>query len=270
MTGRFDGGVVSAWATCVREDNPGHMTLDGTNTWILRAPAGDGGQAHGARSIVVDPGELDEPHLRRVLELAAPVAFVLLTHRHHDHTEGAARFAELAAAPVRAIDPSLCLDADPLVDGETIEVDGLRLEVVASPGHTTDSVSFLLRDDAALLSGDTILGRGTTVVAHPDGALGPYLDSLRVLRAAVDSVEGGPVRLYPGHGPVLPDAGAVIDGYRAHREERLTQVREALDAGAESADDVVRTVYADVDPILWPAATLSVRAQLEYLQAAPS
>ncbi|KAA1425518.1 MBL fold metallo-hydrolase [Mumia zhuanghuii] len=240
------------------------MTLDGTNTWILRAPD-EQGRASGARSIVVDPGELDEPHLRRVLEMAAPVAVVLLTHRHHDHTEGAERFAELAAAPVRAVDPALCLDADPLVDGETIEVDGVRLEVLASPGHTTDSVSFLLRDDAALLSGDTVLGRGTTVVAHPDGALGPYLDSLRTLRAAVDSVEGT-VRLYPGHGPVLADAGAVIDGYLAHREERLTQVREALDAGAESADDVVRTVYADVDPILWPAATLSVRAQLEYLR----
>ncbi|MGH1561158.1 MBL fold metallo-hydrolase [Mumia sp. DW29H23] len=263
MTERFDGGAVSPWATCVREDNPGHMTLDGTNTWVLRAPEAGAG----ARSVVVDPGELDEPHLRRVLEVAAPVGVVLLTHRHHDHTEGAQRFAELAAAPVRAIDPALCLDADPLVDGETVEVDGVRLEVVASPGHTTDSVSFLLRDDAALLTGDTVLGRGTTVVAHPDGALGPYLASLRALRSAVDSVEGT-VRLYPGHGPVLPDAGAVVDAYLAHREERLAQVRAALDAGAETAEDVVRTVYADVDPVLWPAATLSVRAQLDYLRTA--
>ncbi|WP_308289463.1 MULTISPECIES: MBL fold metallo-hydrolase [unclassified Mumia] len=267
MSERFDGGVVSAWATCVREDNPGHMTLDGTNTWVLRSPEATAE----TRSVVIDPGELDEPHLRRVLEVAAPVGVVLLTHRHHDHTEGAARFADLSGAPVRAIDPTLCLAADPLVDGEVVEVDGVRLEVVATPGHTTDSVSFLLRDDAALLSGDTVLGRGTTVVAHPDGALGPYLDSLWTLRRAVDSVDSvdGAVRLYPGHGPVLPDAGAVIDAYRAHREERLEQVRAALEAGSETADDVVRTVYADVDPVLWPAATLSVRAQLDYLRARP-
>ncbi len=261
MTERFDGGVVSAWATCVREDNPGHMTLDGTNTWVLRSP--DAGP--GARSVVIDPGERDEPHLRRVLEAAAPVGVVLLTHRHHDHADGAPRFAELAAAPVRAVDPALCLEADPLRDGEVVEVDGVRLDVLATPGHTTDSASFLLREDSALLSGDTVLGRGTTVVAHPDGALGPYLDSLSALRAAVDSV-GGPVRLYPGHGPVLPDAGAVLAAYAAHREERLAQVRAAVDGGAATADEVVRTVHADVDKALWPAATLSVEAQLAYLR----
>jgi glyoxylase-like metal-dependent hydrolase (beta-lactamase superfamily II) len=233
------------------------------------------GERHGPPTAVEQPdaelraqiGLADsiEPHLRRVLEVAAPVGVVLLTHRHHDHTEGARRFAELAAAPVRAIDPTLCIDADPLVDGETIEIDGVRLDVLASPGHTTDSASFLVRDDAALLSGDTILGRGTTVVAHPDGALGAYLDSLHALRATVDSLEG-PVRLYPGHGPVLSDAGAVIDAYLAHREERLAQVRDAVEAGAETAEDVVERVYADVDPVLWPAATLSVRAQLDYLR----
>ncbi|TNC49714.1 MBL fold metallo-hydrolase [Mumia zhuanghuii] len=261
MTERWDGGVVSAWATCLREDNPGHMTLDGTNTWVLRAP--DAGPD--ARSVVVDPGELDEPHLRRVLEAAAPVGVVLLSHRHHDHSDGARRFAELSAAPVRAFDPTLCVEADPLSDGEVVEVDGVRLEVLATPGHTTDSASFLLRDDAALLSGDTVLGRGTTVVAYPDGALGPYLASLAALRSAVDTV-GGPVRLYPGHGPVLPDAGAVLDAYTAHRQDRLAQVRDAVDAGAATTDEVVRTVYADVDQALWPAAALSVQAQLAYLR----
>ncbi|QMW66686.1 MBL fold metallo-hydrolase [Mumia sp. ZJ1417] len=263
MTERWDGGTVSAWATCLREDNPGHMTLDGTNTWVLRAP----GAGPDAQSIVVDPGELDEPHLRRVLEAAAPVGVVLLTHRHHDHADGAARFAELAAAPVRAFDPALCVEADPLSDGEVIEIDGVRLEVFATPGHTTDSASFLLREDAALLSGDTVLGRGSTVVAYPDGALGPYLDSLGALRSAAASV-GGPVRLYPGHGPALSDAVAVLDAYAAHRQERLAQVRAAVDAGAVTADDVVRMVYADVDQALWPAATLSVQAQLAYLRDA--
>ncbi|KHL15097.1 glyoxylase-like metal-dependent hydrolase (beta-lactamase superfamily II) [Mumia flava] len=255
-------GTPSPWATFVREDNPGLMTLDGTNTWVLRRPDAP----PGALAVVVDPGELDEEHLGRVLSVAAPVGLVLLTHHHHDHTEGAERFAELSGAPVRAVDPALCRGGgETLTDGETVEVDGVRLEVLATPGHTRDSVSFLLRDDASLLTGDTVLGRGTTVVAHPDGALGPYLASLAALRAVVDTL-GGPVRLLPGHGPVQPDAGAVLDAYVTHRAERLDQVRAALDDGAQSVEDVVRIVYADVDEALWPAASRSVAAQLDYLR----
>ncbi|MGH3424620.1 MAG: MBL fold metallo-hydrolase, partial [Nocardioidaceae bacterium] len=113
-SGRWAGGPVSDRALCVLEGNPGHMTLDGTNTWVLREPGGE-------RSVVVDPGELDEPHLEAVLRAAAPVALVLLTHRHHDHADGAARFAELAGCPVRAADVSLCAGGAPLVDGERLE-----------------------------------------------------------------------------------------------------------------------------------------------------
>lgn len=255
---RWDGGVVSDRVECVREDNPGPMTLDGTNTWILRETGPD------RRSVVVDPGELDEPHLARVLRRAAPVALVVLTHRHHDHADGARRFAQLSSTPVRAADPTLCIDAEPLSDGEPLEVDGLLLRVVATPGHTTDSACLVLAAERSILTGDTVLGRGTTVVAHPDGVLGAYLDSLRVLRAVVDGFDG-PARLLPGHGPVLADGGAVIDGYLAHRLDRLEQVRTAVAAGAVTPADVVARVYADVDPVLWPAAEMSVAAQLAHL-----
>jgi glyoxylase-like metal-dependent hydrolase (beta-lactamase superfamily II) len=111
-----------------------------------------------------------------------------------------------------------------------------------------------------VLTGDTVLGRGTTVVAHPDGVLADYLASLRRLR------ELGDVTVLPGHGPELPSAGAAAAEYLAHREARLHQVRAAVDAGAADAESIVRTVYADVDPSLWSAATLSVRAQLRYLR----
>ncbi|MDO9378183.1 MAG: MBL fold metallo-hydrolase [Nocardioidaceae bacterium] len=254
---RWDGGAVGERAVCVREDNPGVMTLDGTNTWVLREPGGE-------RSVVVDPGELDEPHLRAVLEVAAPVALVLLTHRHGDHTGGAAWFADAAGCPVRATDPDHCTGAPPLADGEEIEVDGLRLRVVATPGHTSDSTSFLLTD-ASLLTGDTVLGRGTTVVAHPDGALGPYLDSLERLSGMVDA--GEVARLLPGHGPVVDDAGAVLDFYLTHRAQRLEQVRAAVADGAVTPRAVVERVYADVDESVWPAAELSVAAQLDHLAA---
>lgn len=249
--------TVTERASVVRADNPGIMTLEGTNTWILREPGA-------TRSVVVDPGPDDAAHLDAVLEVAGEVALVLYTHHHGDHTDAFAAFRERTGAPARAVSEQFCSDAPPLVDGEEIDVDGLRLEVVLTPGHTRDSACLRLLDEPSVLTGDTVLGRGTTVVAHPDGALGPYLDSLAKLRQLVE--EGTAGRLLPGHGPVVDDAAAVLDQYADHRQERLDQVRAAVEAGRTTPRDVVEHVYADVDPVLWDAAELSVRAQLEYLQ----
>jgi glyoxylase-like metal-dependent hydrolase (beta-lactamase superfamily II) len=252
---------VTTLASVLLEDNPGPMTLDGTNTWLVRAPGA-------ASCVVVDPGEDDLPHLERVAAAAGAVALVLITHRHHDHVGGAPWLARQTDAPVRALAPALTVGGDPLVDGEVIEAAGVRLQVVATPGHTSDSVSFLLDGPGvtpAVLTGDTVLGRGTTVIAHPDGALGPYLASLRRLaQLAPDTVA------LPGHGPELPDAAAAATAYLAHREQRLDQVRAALVTLGASASppQVVEQVYADVDRSLWPAAELSVRAQLDYLRGA--
>jgi glyoxylase-like metal-dependent hydrolase (beta-lactamase superfamily II) len=250
---------VTPLAAVLLAENPSPMTLDGTNTWVLRAPGEEA-------CVVIDPGEDDDVHLRRVAA-QGPVELVLLTHRHHDHAGGARRFAELTGAPVRALDPSLVLGSEALGDGDVVTAAGVELRVVATPGHTSDSLSFLLDGpgaDPAVLTGDTILGRGTTVIAHPDGALGPYLDSLRRL---ADLPPGTAV--LPGHGPELPDAPAVARAYLAHREERLDQVRAALARLGPDATprQVVELVYADVDRVLWPAAELSVRAQLDHLRA---
>jgi glyoxylase-like metal-dependent hydrolase (beta-lactamase superfamily II) len=155
------------------------------------------------------------------------------------------------------------LGSDGLAEGQRLDVDGLALEGVATPGHTSDSLSFLLPADAAVLTGDTVLGRGTTVVAHPDGRLADYLESLRRLGSLAH--DGRITSVLPGHGPALDDATSVIDGYLAHRGQRLEQVRAAVAGGASSAREVVEVVYADVDRSLWPAAELSVLAQLEYL-----
>jgi glyoxylase-like metal-dependent hydrolase (beta-lactamase superfamily II) len=249
---------VTPLAAVLLAPNPSPMTLEGTNTWVLRGPGE-------ASCVVVDPGEADEEHLTRVAA-CGPVALVLLTHRHHDHAGGARRFAELTGAPVRALDPSLLLGSEALGDGDVVAAAGVELRVVGTPGHTSDSLSFLLDNDGdggpAVLTGDTILGRGTTVIAHPDGALGPYLESLRTLSRLAPGTA-----VLPGHGPELPDAPAAAAAYLAHREQRLEQVRAALaELGADAtARQVVELVYADVDPVLWPAAELSVRAQLVHL-----
>ena len=258
-----DGKAVSGMGTerawCVLAPNPSPMTLDGTNTWVLAEP--------GASSVlVVDPGPDDEDHLRRVLEVANAgdrrVTQIVLTHGHLDHSAGAARFAELTGAPVGALDPAFRLGSEGFTSGAVLDAGGCELRVVATPGHTSDSLSLLLAADGALLTGDTVLGRGTTVIAS-DGSLGDYLRTLDELRSLAD--EAGLRVLLPGHGPLLSDPAGVLDYYITHRKERLDQVRAALAAGARTPAEVVEIVYADVDRSLWPAAEQSVRAQLDYL-----
>jgi glyoxylase-like metal-dependent hydrolase (beta-lactamase superfamily II) len=254
------GGDVTAVARCVLAPNPGPMTLDGTNTWVLSVPGA-------ARAVVVDPGPADDAHLDRVVSAAAErgarVGLVLLTHGHLDHSESARAFAARLGVGVRALDPAHRLGSEGLAGGDAVELDGLLVQVVATPGHTGDSLSFVLPDSGGLLTGDTVLGRGTTVVAHPDGRLADYLDSLDRLEALV--AEGGLTDLLPGHGPALRDPLAVVQAYRRHRAERLEQVRAAVDAGARTPREVVERVYADVPREVWPAAELSVRAQLVHL-----
>ncbi|MBA0053513.1 MBL fold metallo-hydrolase [Streptomyces sp. AJS327] len=254
------GGQATARARCVLAPNPSAMTLDGTNTWIIAEP-------DAAEAVVVDPGPLHEGHLREVIETVERagrrVGLTLLTHGHPDHAEGAARFAELTGTAVRALDPALRLGGEGLAAGDVITTGGVELRVVAAPGHTSDSLCFHLPADGALLTGDTILGRGTTMVAHPDGRLGDYLDSLRGLRSL--TLDGGVRTVLPGHGPVLDDAQGAVEYYLAHRAGRLAQVEDAVEAGFRTPSEVVARVYEGVDRSLWPAAELSVRAQLEYL-----
>ncbi|MFG2637513.1 MBL fold metallo-hydrolase [Streptomyces sp. NPDC048362] len=253
-------GPATERAVNVLAPNPSAMTLDGTNTWIVAEPDSD-------LAVVIDPGPLDEGHLRTVVYTAERagrrIALTLLTHGHPDHAEGAGRFAELTGTRVRALDPALRLGDEGLAAGDVITVGGLELRVVPTPGHTADSLSFHLPADRAVLTGDTVLGRGTTVVAHPDGRLGDYLDSLRRLRSL--AVDGGVHTVLPGHGPVLEDAQGAVEFYLAHRASRLAQVETAVENGLRTPAEVVAHVYADVDRSLWPAAELSVRAQLEYL-----
>ncbi|AGL21417.1 beta-lactamase [Actinoplanes sp. N902-109] len=244
------------WVTLLRAPNAGPMTLDGTNTWVLRAPAA-------AEAVVVDPGPDDAGHLASIAE-HRPLAAILITHGHHDHVEGAETLSRmLGGVPVLAADPKHG-DALP----PRLALAGLDLDVIPTPGHTADSVSFFVTDGhaAAVLTGDTILGRGTTVVAWPDGDLGAYLSSLATLSAYENL-------MLPGHGPVRADCAEIARAYLAHREERLAQVRAAVAAGADTPEAVVALVYPDVDPSVRFAAEWSARAQLEHLrresQAAP-
>ncbi len=249
-------GELPAWVTLVRAPNPGMMTLEGTNTWVLRAPGAD-------RCVVVDPGPMIEEHLR---ELAThPIGSILLTHRHADHAEGVGRLAELlGGVDVLAADAAHSRPGPALTHAQPLDRFGLSIQALPTPGHTSDSVCFLVETagQRLLFTGDTILGRGTTVVAHPDGDLDDYLASLRRL------AQFAGVPALPGHGPALSDCACAAEFYLTHRLARLAQVRQARSAGATTAAEVVAVVYADVDRSLWWAAEMSVRAQLAFLDRA--
>ncbi|MDY6871652.1 MAG: MBL fold metallo-hydrolase [Actinomycetota bacterium] len=246
---------VTETASVLLCNNPGLMTLDGTNTWVLRAPGSD-------ELVVVDPGPDDDEHIAKVAELGR-IALVLISHKHEDHTGGIDKIVERTGAVVRSVGSGFLRGlGGPLTDGEVIDAAGLRITVMATPGHTADSLSFVLDD--AVLTADTVLGRGTTVIDTEDGSLRDYLESLHRLQGL------GRRTVLPGHGPDLLDLEAVTAMYLTHREERLDQVRAALrELGDDaSARQVVEHVYTDVDEKLWDAAEASVEAQLDYLRSA--
>lgn len=229
--------------------NPGVRELEGTNTWVVgRWPAA-----------VVDPGVDDARHLAEVLEVAGRVGAILLTHDHPDHAPGAGTLAAMTGAPVYAARPARGMRR--LRDGQEVRLPGVRLRVIATPGHTPDHVAFLLEPDRALFTGDLVLGRGTSVIDPPEGDLAQYLRSLRRLR------ELGPRTIYPGHGPVVLDAIAKLEEYLAHREERERQVLAGLAEGPRTPEELVPVIYAGYPAELHPLAARSVLAHLLKLEA---
>jgi len=236
--------------------NPGPMSLRGTQSYVI-GPDGD--------CIVVDPGPDDEAHLAALAALR-PV-LVLVTHRHADHTAGIDRLRALTGAPVRAASRDFCRDAEPLVDGEILTAGGLEVRVLATPGHTSDSLCFRVRGAGgdSLLSGDTILGSGTTMLDHPDGTVADYLASLDRLAILADSATA-PVTLLPAHGGLGGELGVVVRQYREHRLARLAEVRRVMQTVGDDVDAVTEAVYPDVPDGVRRAARLSIEAQLRYLR----
>jgi glyoxylase-like metal-dependent hydrolase (beta-lactamase superfamily II) len=245
--------------TRVLAPNPSPMTLDGTNTYLVGAPGS--GQA-----VLVDPGPDDPAHLAAVeAALAARGArcvAVLVTHHHGDHAEAALPWGAHFGAPVAAADARVAGPGGRVLEpGERLALAGTSLDVVPTPGHTADHLAFRL-ESGAVLVGDHVLGRGTSVVTHPEGDVLAYLASLRRVH------DLGPSALYCGHGPELTeDPGAVLDFYRAHRAYRESQLLAAMVRGAGTVDELVADVYAGVPRELWPAAAQSTRATLAKLAA---
>jgi glyoxylase-like metal-dependent hydrolase (beta-lactamase superfamily II) len=228
-----NGDVDPARVIRVRARNPSPLTLDGTNTYF-------------AAGWVVDPGPSDTAHLAAVWEAAnGGIEGIVLTHGHADHASGAEPLAERAGG-VPVLRPGAGDDrAGPF-------------SVIATPGHSADSVCLLL--GRVCFTGDTVLGEGSVYIQPGEGSLSAYLDSLGALRELDLEV------LCPGHGPYVWDPRAKLDEYIEHRLERERRLLEALDRGARSEEELLDHAWSDVAEHLRPAAAVTLRAHLEKLR----
>ena len=273
----FEYGQVDTVSPLIRRvvaNNPGPFTYTGTGTYIVGRSAPRAGVA------VIDPGPLDEAHLAALLAAVEgqTVSHVLVTHTHRDHAPLARPLAEAvgapilaAAPPVRTIHASATPDEDDdesfspdiiLCGGERLAGDGWTIEAMATPGHASNHMAFVLAEENALFSGDHVMGWSTTVVAPPDGDMTAYMASLEAV------IGRGFATLWPTHGAPITEPGPFLEAYRTHRLGREAQVLARLAAGDRRIADMVPLLYAAVDARLWPAASLSVWAQLIALERA--
>lgn len=223
--------------------NPGPLTLDGTQTYLLGETA------------VLDPGPIIDSHIEAIRQALPQLQTIFITHRHGDHAPAAVPLRAMTGATIIA-PPGVLDEVDRRVHGgEIIPLEDVTLEVLATPGHTSEHVCYLT-SEGDLFTGDTILGSGTTAIFPPDGHMGDYLRSLHLLRSK------NPKRIHPAHGPVRDDAAALIDEYIAHRLERERQVREAVTAGATTPPEIRAVIYPDLDPRLHRAAEVQITAHL--------
>ena len=245
----------------VRADNPGPMTLTGTNTYVVGS----------SPAWVIDPGPADPDHIdlvREVGETRGGIEGVLLTHSHSDHNAG----VEMLGAPVLVGNESGFDDLAALMATEPVAmppapVDGAEVgpfTVVATPGHAPDHVAFVYGEMGEIcFCGDVVLGEGSTIVppAAGGGSLADYMNSLDVLAALGSSL------LCPGHGPWITDPAVKIAEYAAHRRERERLLLAALAEGRRSDQDLLDAAWSDVPEPMRPAAALAMRAHLEKLAA---
>ena len=248
--------------------NPGPFTFKGTSSFII----GEGNVA------IIDPGPDDEDHLSALLAAirGETLTHILVTHTHLDHSPLAAKLKAHTGAPILAhaatgidrpetgarLDASIDLKFRPdmaLGHGDIIDGASWTLEAVFTPGHMSNHMSFALNDERALFCGDHVMAWATSVIAPPDGNMGQYLTSLRLLLGRDDDV------YHPAHGPSRRDPHPLVRGYLVHRRQREEAILNRLKSGDRTIAEIVRANYADVDPRLHPAAAMSTLAHLQHL-----
>jgi glyoxylase-like metal-dependent hydrolase (beta-lactamase superfamily II) len=266
-------GVTTTLSPLIRRvlaDNPGPFTFKGTASFVI---------GHGDVAII-DPGPDSDAHFAALLAAVKgeKVRHILVTHSHLDHSPLARRLQKATGAPIAGhelatrrdrqdadalrLDASIDADFDPdikLRHGEAIAGPGWTLEGVFTPGHMSNHMSYALKEEKTLFCGDHVMAWATSVIAPPDGNMGQYLASLRLLFERDDAI------YHPAHGPSRHDPKTLVRAYLVHRKMREEAIIARLKAGDRSIDDIVRANYADIDPRLHAAAGLSTLAHIEHL-----
>lgn len=247
--------------------NPSAFTFTGTQTYLV-------GESEVA---VIDPGPDLSDHIEALVSAIAgrPVAAIMCTHTHRDHSPAAAPLARATGAPIVGCAPLALEDVGPradaafdgdyapdrvLADGEGVEVDGRRLTAVATPGHTSNHLCFADEGSGALFTGDHVMAWSTTVVVPPDGDMADYMASLGKLKDRDDRI------YYPAHGPAAEKPSQLIRGMLGHRMQRERQILRILAKRPSAIPDIVAEAYPSLDPRLVLAAGGSVLAHLLDLE----
>lgn len=230
------------------------MTLSGTNSYII--DCGNG------QAVCIDPGPPLARHvealLARAADLRCEIVLILLTHTHPDHAPAAVTLAERTGAPIAAYARTEFPHTRNLHDGDVLQIGDARIRVMEAPGHTFDHLVYYEEREDALFTGDTVLGEGFVVIAPPNGAMRPYQQTLQRM---LDEFPGVRI-IYGGHGEPVRDPQEKLREYIAHRQSRQQEILTTLASGPLTIPDLVRTIYRDTNPILWPAAA---RQTLAYL-----
>ncbi|MGY4398312.1 glyoxylase-like metal-dependent hydrolase (beta-lactamase superfamily II) [Sphingomonas sp. UYAg733] len=226
---------------------------------------------------VIDPGPDTPEHIDALIAAIAgrPVTAIVVTHTHRDHSPGSRPLKVATGAPVIGCAPLVLDDGGPrggvgadasfdhdyapdrvLAEGESVSGQGWTLTALATPGHTSNHLCFVLPETKALFSGDHVMGWSTSIVSPPDGDMAAYMASLEKLIPRDDRI------YYPAHGDPVDNPQRLVRGMMGHRKQREGQILRLLREEARAIPAMVERMYVGIDRRLFPAAERSVLAHL--------
>ena len=257
----MEAGKVVELSPLVRRITAGNgsvFTGPGTNTYLV-----------GKEEVtVIDPGPAMQEHIDVITAAAPNIKQILVTHTHPDHSPGVRLLKENLDIPAYGMLTNSSKNQDQtfsperiLDDGEVFQEEEFSIEVVHTPGHASNHLCFILKEEKLIFTGDHIMNGSTVVIGPPDGNMKQYIQSLEKLK------EYDIEKIAPGHGELLENPHEVADWIINHRLEREKKVFQALqEASKGTPDTLVEKVYDDVDSSLFPIAKASLLAHLIKLE----